>query len=583
MNKNFIKGLTLSCLVIGSVGLMSCVDNDYDLDKDIDMTITIGGNLILPGSNTEEITLKKIFDLDDNSNVKADQTTGDYMLTQSGSQSTTTVSIDPVNISTTNINAGEPIELSFNPKASRTVKTDNQKFNTKATFNINQNITTDVVALNSAETNIPVQIQMNLDVNTGNLYINTGTKIVFPDYMTVTCTTDGIMVDAANPNVLTFTQDKQIEKNTVLANATITKIDFTKVDNQGLPKRGNLVIKGEVEVDGSAYMTDITRPVNAQLKAAGSINSGSILNATAKVDPKINITIAPIKITNLPDFLQDDDVTINLNNPKIFIKVTNPTPVDVNLTATMTPVGGSGKQVKIGNVNGGTEAVVIPANSTDYVICLNRLGAPTDEPLPANTKYIKVADINNLIEKIPDEIQMNDIKATATDEFKVVEMDKKYTVVTDYEFAAPLQFNAGTKIIYTDRFDGWKDDVEDFDFKEAEISITAVNRIPLNMVMNVDAIDADGNTINEVTATVEGTIAAGTMNENGAATSTLKVLLKSANTDALHKLDGLSYRVEAASPDEVEALKGTTLNEKQTIKLDNIRVRVKGGVTVDLN
>ena len=66
---NTLRGL----LIVSSLGFTACVDNDYDLSKDIDMTVTIGGeNLSIPGSNTDLITMDKILDLDPGSDVKTD-------------------------------------------------------------------------------------------------------------------------------------------------------------------------------------------------------------------------------------------------------------------------------------------------------------------------------------------------------------------------------------------------------------------------------------------------------------------------------------------------------------------------------
>lgn len=70
------------------MGFTACVDNDYDLSKDIDMTVTIGGeNLSIPGSNTDLITMDKILDLDPESDVKADAD-GNYSLTMDGNGAT---------------------------------------------------------------------------------------------------------------------------------------------------------------------------------------------------------------------------------------------------------------------------------------------------------------------------------------------------------------------------------------------------------------------------------------------------------------------------------------------------------------
>lgn len=54
-------------LLLTSLGVTtSCIDNSYDLKKDIDMTINVGGeHLAIPVGYTEKITLDKIIEIDE--------------------------------------------------------------------------------------------------------------------------------------------------------------------------------------------------------------------------------------------------------------------------------------------------------------------------------------------------------------------------------------------------------------------------------------------------------------------------------------------------------------------------------------
>ncbi|KAA6310481.1 hypothetical protein EZS27_038222, partial [termite gut metagenome] len=46
--------------------LFSCVDQSYDLDKDIDLTLTVGGeSLIFPLGDTEKMFLSKFVKVED--------------------------------------------------------------------------------------------------------------------------------------------------------------------------------------------------------------------------------------------------------------------------------------------------------------------------------------------------------------------------------------------------------------------------------------------------------------------------------------------------------------------------------------
>ena len=98
MNKHFKTRAFQGLFLLSLLGFSACVDNDYDLSKDVDMTITVGGeNLSIPGSNTDLITLEKIFDLAPESDVRADAN-GDYALTMNGEGTESTVNGEGVTV-----------------------------------------------------------------------------------------------------------------------------------------------------------------------------------------------------------------------------------------------------------------------------------------------------------------------------------------------------------------------------------------------------------------------------------------------------------------------------------------------------
>lgn len=93
MNKRRLIKASLWTTALSPFFFASCVDDSYDLTKDIDMTITVGGDLSIPGSGTEEFTLEEIMDLEDNSVVKTDAQ-GNYALNKADTTETD-VEIDP--------------------------------------------------------------------------------------------------------------------------------------------------------------------------------------------------------------------------------------------------------------------------------------------------------------------------------------------------------------------------------------------------------------------------------------------------------------------------------------------------------
>lgn len=62
---------------------VSCVDSKYDLDKDIDMTINVGGEyLTLPVGSTDTAFLSKIIEVEEGDILQPDAATRVYHLTK---------------------------------------------------------------------------------------------------------------------------------------------------------------------------------------------------------------------------------------------------------------------------------------------------------------------------------------------------------------------------------------------------------------------------------------------------------------------------------------------------------------------
>lgn len=566
MNKQSTNKTLLCLCALSLFGMTSCVDNDYDLSKDIDMTVTVGGDeLTIPGSNTDTISLRKIFDLDPESTVQADAK-GNYALVQTGEGSDTKVTIEEVTINSNEIDiTPSTTELHFAVISEGTLKAD---VNANSTFSIDKrNVTRDVTALYRSDVNMPASLNMSVDGQ--EITLQKGLKVNFPSYLTIT-TTDPNCVVIEEGHVLEFAQDVEVSRQNPLSIAlNVTKIDFEDMkEGNGLVERGHLVIDDEVTVTGTSSLVGGSS-LDMMMRTELKINEIQLTEVSAKVDPEIDVTIDPISINNLPDFLQDDNVTIDMTDPRIFLTVSNSSPINVNFTGVLNSFKDGSNIAKV-NV----PTIVIPAEKENWVICLHRQEGNVDG---ANAS-VTVANLNDLIATIPDQIKMENIEAKAADERVTLTLGSTYNVKTDYEINAPLQFNEGTNIVYTDSFDGWNSDIKDMEVKEMRVTMDAVNTIPLKMNMEVTAIDADGKPVDGIVTTIEGEIAAGTIEE--VATTTISISLKATNPVAFQAVDGLEYKVNAGASTQTA---GQVLNENQTLKLNNVKVKVIGGVTVDLN
>ena len=98
MERKLKNHAVVGICALGLIGLNSClkVDETYDLDKDFDMTITVGGDLTVPGSSTEKIVLGDLLDLEENSVIRVNNASGDYFLVQEGDRNSTDVNVPGV-------------------------------------------------------------------------------------------------------------------------------------------------------------------------------------------------------------------------------------------------------------------------------------------------------------------------------------------------------------------------------------------------------------------------------------------------------------------------------------------------------
>ena len=626
MNKRRLIPAALWVTAISPLFFASCVDDSYDLSKDIDMTITVGGNLGIPGGGTEEFTLEDIMDLDDpdNSVLQADPVTGEYKLLKSSSEETS-VHIDAVTITGESDQSHQT--LTFNTPIDGTLTSDVNDLQIHFDFE-NDDITDDIVTLSEADVNCDAIMILDYSETTtgdvGALTLKKGFEIEIAvqgqkeqqgkdNTLVINITDKGnareqfevVESDATLGNqTIRFKKDEVIQRGDKLEiPITISRIQNIPT-NQGLTSVGHFVINTTISAKGTASIpaggnSDVTINLNIGAEPA----TVTLESATGKVNPNIDIDIDPVTIDDVPDFLNEDNNTLDIKNPCIMLSVTNDAPVDVNIKADIirSKDGNQDYTLQIGVPE---EDASKPENADKRIILAKR---SKDNPVTTTYYLSRVAmpgvdnnielgeDIYNLIKTIPDEIRLENVEAKAlqNEEYTITlgETGADYLVNTTYELNAPLQFGPDLVINYNDTINDWQSDLEDISIRTAYVEMDAINGIPLNFSLNAQAIDVNGYVYPNVTVTPEqGTIAAGLKITDGNGTATVsepttsKVVLKIAcESGEMADLDGLIINFEADAKNLTPEQRNATLNKGMTLKLDNIRIRIEGGVTVDMN
>lgn len=590
-------GLAVLLTAVG-LSVSSCVDQDYDLNGDIDLNVNVGGKLItLPSSNTQEITLKQLLDLNDDSSIKAIETdgqyglnVGDYALIQSAAGTSSSVKIDLVQISnhpgSTTVSR---IPTFVNPgDGSKVVQKIDELRNSISLSD--DNIDRQLVTLERAWTAVDINFELyyqpvNCNYN-GDAYLNSGFMVVFPSNWTVAVgdqATAQFMENADN-HTLRFTRDAMITPGSPMrALVRVTEVDFTTLTDpsQGL-HNGRFALDADILSNGNVSMvfnstSDKYAPVDVELVSKMEISHASISKITGIVNPDINIDASSFDINDIPDFINDGNNYFDFENPRFAIDVTNNSPVtlDVNGVLTAYKNGTATATCRIGSLYGTAPVTINPSASSQIIISqrdVNQSGADN----------VVIPNLGELLNTIPDRIEFNNISVKVAQTPVTIALGPDYSYSTAYEAVVPLSFGKGMHLYYTTDDMGWDSDLDKYNFNKVQVALDAVNTVPLYMRPSVKALDRDGNELSTVSVTVTGVVAPGAV--GAPVTTPLEIVIESKG-DNIGGLDGVSlvFEATAKNPDGNDVVTGRNLNAAQSLRLDNINISIVGGVNIDLN
>ena len=557
------RPLIAVALLLTSLGITtSCIDNSYDLNKDIDMTISAGGeHLAIPVGYTEKITLDKIIEIEEGDDLQL--VDGEYHLLKKGNIDNATTEIGEVTVTgTTTIIEATPIaEVAA---ALTHWQTMAASINKTGTIEVSAHDIDDAIKeIGALKASSPTELIINLGITAGeNMDFDnitfTDLKITFPSILDFEPYT-GLSNNILDLDGLTI--NKGEEKNISLqvkgykfGNETP---DGKKIIGNTLNINEKVIVEGKTTVDvkmGSSGTISFTPTIELQ--------EMDIQSVTGVIQPIIEPTGSTVNLENLPDFLEDDATELDITNPIFTFIAKNPLEAPIILNGTMQgEKNGSiieGSTVILGR--NGIDQQDIILEKGDNIIALSRLGTGG----PEGSKNIKVSNINDLIKKIPDvvKVDLNPLVEYAT--YYTVDLTTSYAMESNYDIDIPLNFGSNLKIVYDETIDNFDLDLEDVDIKKAILSINAVNTIPLAMEIkneNVSALDANGNVIKDIDVTVEGTIT------------------ESKAEGAISKLDGLKLKVTAVPGQATDV----QLVSTQWLQLTDMKLKIPNGIKVDLN
>jgi len=578
------RPLIAAALLLTSFGITtSCIDNSYDLNKDIDMTISAGGeHLAIPVGYTEKITLDKIIELDEGDDLQI--VDGEYHLLKKDNIDETNTSVKLVTVNESS-NPIEPIRIISGNHDNNVHDIFISNAESEGFINAEAHgVDKAVIEIGSLAADMPTTLTLKLklggEISTSLVKVGTMT-ITFPNFIQFE------KENGLNGQTLTMT-DVQIEPYSGFTKELkINKYVFGKEYGEGNrvdEENGDRILKIEnQEIKIEMQGINVTTPSgNGSLNITPTITLAemAVSEVYGTIQPDIDVKPTEVELNNLPDFLQDDEIRLDITNPVFSFNANNPLNTDVEMDGILTGYkdGQVTKTVKIGSGNGGASITLKPSGDKQQTISIVR-----DEQtvVEANATKVVVPNLNDIIETIPDHINVELKPAVKTEQYYTVNLGQDYTLNSAYDIDIPLSFGSNLKIVYEETLDNFDLDLEDVDIKKAVLSINAVNTIPLAMEIkndNVSALDANGNVIKDIDVTVEGTI---TESKDGKTevSSALNVNLNETAEGAISKLDGLKLKITAV-PGQATDIQ---LLSTQWMQLKDMKLKIPNGIKVDLN
>lgn len=587
MKKKQMKAsLLLASLLTLGFSVTGCTNDDYDFDQ-IDATMGFGsGELEIPASSTMNIPLSDILELEEGGSVKI-ASNGDYLFQLTGSDaSAASPMISPIVLRGNSYSNTLTLNANSAAKCTRAAGNHLSFVSPKELMFKYNGMDAAVKSLKSAEVAGEIELKINLTLGGLSSAIATIDKatLTLPGYLQISSVNgNGNGIPMVNGSKIT------VKNVSTSSNLRLTikakKLDFENQDDYGKVVIGN---NGSIKMDGYFDLgieANATRVPTSALTIGANVNVNDITlkSATGIFDPEINISsLGDVSVTGVPDFLSEDGVRADLDNPQIILSIQNDMDAAAKVSAKVisTKNGQNLATVQLPEMNI-CKTTVAPV--TKICICRHKTAELTAQYGAANV--YEVSNLATLINQhIPDHVQITNVEAKADlRQEMTIEFGRNYRIEPSYEIYAPLAFAEDAVIEYADDFDGWNDDLDDLELSEGtylRLTADVQNLVPATLIVEATPLGVDGTDISNL---IEVNVKKGTVKASAdgvtAVNSPLEIELREKVKGGLQKLDGLSYKVKGKASHDGTTVTGINLNsEKHTLKLENIKVKLVGKV-----
>ena len=346
-----------------------------------------------------------------------------------------------------------------------------------------------------------------------------------------------------------------------------------------IDSQNQIRVRGKVKADDAKVSADDLKRI--QIQPVVTVDEMTLGIVKGYVDPVIDPIQESLsfELGEDLDFLRQDAV-LNLHNPQIHLKVGNTMGVPVDIKLNLSARDANGQLIPDSEVVP-ISLTLAPAEQNGIVSYSNFLISKQGTEL-AGYQSVQSSDLSNLMTVLPEAISIQMEAVANQDTPHEIDLGREIerSISADYEVVIPLRFEA-IDLNYVETIDGLKKDLEDFSANQEEITIelrtNVFNTIPLDLDLTVAGYDVDKQKLEGITSE-KCPIKAGS-GENEAVQT--EVLLKiTVAKGVLPELESLDLVIHGNAE---ETINGVELREDQFVQLKDIRLKVLGGVNVNID
>ena len=584
----------------------SCIDDDYDLSN-IDTRVGAGSDtLSLPGNNnTQDITLDDVFDLSYTHFVAVDDDGYYYVRADDNNTHTMRTLISKIRTTDNVVHTSEFTftreDLSFGaPAKTRRVNREIAAHftGTIGTFDFTMNnmpeaiVDLEYVAL-TANIRTTVSFSSNFKAGVNNI---ASVKLFLPKFLDV----DKIVVDEEEIQVNddnTAMLYNVSPKNNTSIRVVIKGLDFTKDNENGClleyVRGDNIHMQGEITATGTVNQSDVDLSklhASDVYTVTGKAVIGYVVVDSARgyFAPEVEFDrLGRVNIGNLPLFLDDENVVLDLDGLKVDLDVDSELPIELLVKGALV---GESDDNEISRVS--VPQFNIPENFQGVISFRNQ-----NRNAGGDTLVVQVPQITELLKKVPNIIYFTDMEIVGNQEhLSEVELGRSYRADANFSLWAPLAFGEEARITYRHPYTHWNHVLKDVSFVTDEkgnpkgyclATADIENKMPFFITMSAYGLDVNGDSISTQRLSVE-VLKQIPASADGKTPVNIEqqIVIKPLDNGVLKEMDGVMLKIIGTATDEKgeNSVTGKRLNSKNhTLNLKNLKMSVVGQLAVDMN